>query len=185
MSLEDEPVDEEEEETGLTLEDIGNDIEHKARSRIYHAPYSDEDKGMALTLLGINRYDFEKTSVQTGIPIHTLSNWNSDVFNQPKSIPAMLDVAINKLINNIPDKWNGNAWAVALGILMDKWLLLRGEATKREEVTKTERNVVEQVIEGIAKDPVERDLILGEITKLLAAAKSSGDSGDTSPTEKE
>ena len=33
----------------------------------------------------------------------------------------------------IPDSWSGTDWAIALGILMDKWLLLQGQPTNRTE----------------------------------------------------
>jgi hypothetical protein len=33
----------------------------------------------------------------------------------------------------IPEKWNGQDWAIAIGILIDKWQLTRGEPTSRAE----------------------------------------------------
>jgi hypothetical protein len=37
------------------------------------------------------------------------------------------------MLMTIPTTWKGNDWAIALGILMDKWLLIQGKATNRSE----------------------------------------------------
>ena len=49
------------------------------------------------------------------------------------AIPELLDRAIERMLMRIPDNWTAKDWAVALGILLDKYQLLRGEPTQRSE----------------------------------------------------
>ncbi len=48
----------------------------------------------------------------------------------------------------MPTKWDGRDWGIALGILLDKSLLMQGEATERTEhiggyrLTDTEKELV-------------------------------------------
>lgn len=97
--------------------------------------YSDAEVTEALIKLAINKYDYDKTAEDTGISSRTLKRWDNNATK--KGIPELLERAIERMLMNIPADWRGNDWAVALGILMDKWLLVHGKATNR-----TESNVV-------------------------------------------
>jgi hypothetical protein len=93
--------------------------------------YSDQQIAETMIILAINRYDFEKTAEQTGISKATIKRWNK--LEPKKTVPELLDRAIERMLMVIPDNWSGRDWAVAVGILMDKYQLLRGEPTQRTE----------------------------------------------------
>ena len=93
--------------------------------------YSDAERMEAIIRLAINKYDYEKTASQLGINERTLRRWDKVV--PKKGIPELLDRAIERMLLVIPDSWSGTDWAIALGILMDKWLLLQGQPTNRTE----------------------------------------------------
>lgn len=93
--------------------------------------YSDAQVTEALIKLAINKYDYDKTAEDTGISARTLKRWDNNATK--KGIPQLLERAIERMLMNIPADWKGNDWAIALGILMDKWLLVQGKATSRTE----------------------------------------------------
>jgi hypothetical protein len=93
--------------------------------------YCDLERDEALILLAVNRYNVLKTSEQTGISRNTLKKWSKE--RPKKEVPALLERAIERLLMVIPSNMDGRDWAVALGILMDKWLLVHGKATQRTE----------------------------------------------------
>lgn len=95
------------------------------------ATYTDAEKQEAVIMLAVNKYDYKKTAEQTGVSIKTLRRW--DKLAPKKGVPELLERAIERMLVNIPDTWKGGDWAVALGILMDKWLLVQGKATSRNE----------------------------------------------------
>lgn len=113
--------------------------------------YSEAEQTESIIRLATNRYDYKTTSEQLGISIPTLRRWNKVV--PKKTVPELLDRAISRMLMVIPDKWDGNSWAIALGILMDKWLLLQGKATSR----------VANLVEGLEKlDDAELDQLVSE-----------------------
>jgi hypothetical protein len=93
--------------------------------------YSDLQVGEALIRLAINRYDFDKTAEETGITARTLRNWEKDFAK--KGVFELLERAIERMLMVIPTEWKGNEWAIALGILIDKYQLMQGEPTSRSE----------------------------------------------------
>jgi hypothetical protein len=93
--------------------------------------YSDTEKVEALIRLAINKYDYQKTANETGLLVRTLRRWDKSV--PKKGIADLLERAIGRLLMTIPDNMDGQHWAVAVGILMDKWLLINGQATSRTE----------------------------------------------------
>ena len=125
--------------------------------------YSDAEIAEALVKLAVNKYDFEKTAIDTKVSVRTLKRWAT--MSPKKGIPDLLDRAIERMLMVIPDKWDGNSWAIALGILIDKWLLLQGEPTSRTE----------SLIRGL-KDvsPDDRNAIIQEAERILAEATSGG-----------
>lgn len=133
--------------------------------------YSDAERTEALVKLAVNRYNYKLTAEQTGVTVRTLRNWEN---NYPKkTVPLLLNRAIERLLMVIPEKWDGNEWAIALGILMDKWLLLQGEPTSRaESVFKT----IEEMSDS------ERDAVITEAERILAEATSSGASDSNGET---
>ena len=93
--------------------------------------YSDGEVAEALVRLAVNKYDYKLTSNQLNIPVRTLRRWDKNV--PKKGVQDLLDRAISRLLMAIPADMSGHDWAVTLGILLDKWLLLQGKATSRVE----------------------------------------------------
>ena len=91
--------------------------------------YSEAQIAEALIRLAINKYDYNKTSEQVSIPSRTLRRWDKDVTK--KGVPELLERAIERMLMVIPANMKGSDWAIALGILMDKWLLMQCQATSR------------------------------------------------------
>lgn len=124
--------------------------------------YSDALKTEAIIRLAINKYDYDKTAEQMGVTVRTLRNWEK-IFPK-KGVNELLDRAIERMLMVIPEKWDGNSWAVALGILIDKWLLLQGEPTNRTE----------SLIRGLKDVNVDdRNAVIAEAERILARAASS------------
>lgn len=93
--------------------------------------YSDAQVGEAMIRLAINKYDYDLTAEQMHISAKTLRRWDTNV--PKKRIPELLERTIERMLMIIPEKWNGQDWAIAIGILIDKYQLLRGEPTSRAE----------------------------------------------------
>lgn len=125
--------------------------------------YDDNERAEALFALAVNRYDYQKTAKETGIAVKTLRRWDKDA--PKKNIGALLDRAIERLLSSVPNDLKGDAWAITLGILMDKWLLLQGEPTSRTETIARE---VEKLT------PNERDAVIAEARAIIDEARSRG-----------
>lgn len=103
------------------------------------------------------------TAEQMGIAESTLRSWERQY---PKAtVPELLDRALAHLLANIPDKWAAKDWAVAVGILLDKYQLLQGEPTERVET------ILNRL--GVDDPDFERDVVK-EIDRILASAGSGG-----------
>ena len=112
--------------------------------------YSDIEKAEAIIMLAVNKYNFQKTADDFGVPVQTLRRWNKNV--PKKSVPELLERAIQRLLMVIPAEMKGSDWSVALGILMDKWLLVQGHATSRtahinEQMEKLQDDEFDRVLE--------------------------------------
>ena len=125
--------------------------------------YSDAEKTEALIALAMNKYNYEKTSTQLGISIKTLRRW--DKYAPKNSVPELLNRAIERMLMTIPSKWNGQDWAIALGILIDKWLILQGEPTQRIES-------FVNTFEALNDD--EKKAIIQEAQEFIASLGPSG-----------
>ena len=68
------------------------------------------------------------------------------------------------MLSVIPKDMSGQDWAIALGILMDKWLIIQGEPTTRSE------NVNMQM-DSLNADEYER--VIAEAESIIASAKGS------------
>ena len=93
--------------------------------------YNEEEIAEVLISLALNRYNVSKTEEETGVSSRTIRRWAKNATK--KGVPELLERAVEQLLMKIPDKMTGEEWAVALGILMDKWLLMQGQATSRTE----------------------------------------------------
>jgi len=133
--------------------------------------YSDAQRMEAMIRLAINKYNYDLTADQMGITARTLRNWEKNF--PKKGVPELLDRAIERMLMSIPDKWGGQDWAIALGILMDKWLLVHGQPTSRIE------NIFNQ-LEKLSND--ELDTIIREF-ETAASRGLSGESDQGKPQQ--
>lgn len=129
--------------------------------------YSDKERTEALVRLAVNNYDYAKTASETGINHQTLRNWDKQFGDV--AVPELLDRAIRKILSVVPAQMPAKEWAVAFGILMDKWLVLRGEPTSRSEI-------VSRIEEQLPSDPGERDAVLQEARAYIERLGEGGDS---------
>jgi hypothetical protein len=132
--------------------------------------YSDVEVSEALIKLAINKGDYDLTAEQTGVSLRTLKRWAK--MTPKKGVPELLERAIERMLMVIPTEWKGNQWAIALGILMDKWLLAQGMPTARME------NIITRLRE---LHPDEYGDVIAEAERILAAA--SGGGADSVPGE--
>ena len=124
--------------------------------------YSDGFKTEAMIRLAINHFDYALTAEQMGCTVRTLRNWEK---NFPKNnVTDLLDRAIVRMLSIIPKDMSGHDWGVALGILMDKWLLLQGEATSRHENINT-------VLDNLSESDYEN--VVAEAERIIADARTS------------
>jgi hypothetical protein len=128
--------------------------------------YSDAFRSEAVIRLAVNKYDYEKTAEQLGITRKTLRKWDKEY--PKKSVPELLERAIERILSVIPSDMSGQDWAVTLGILMDKWLLIHGEPTQRTE------NIM-QTFGELTED--ERRAVVEEAQQIVAEFSTSGTFG--------
>jgi hypothetical protein len=112
--------------------------------------YSDAEVTEAMIRLAVNKYDYEKTAEQVGCTSRSLRNWEKSF--PKKSVPDLLERAIERLLMVIPEKMDGNTWAVTLGILIDKWLLIQGQATSRTELMRVLRIESEDELSAVIRE---------------------------------
>lgn len=112
--------------------------------------YSDAEVTEAMIRLAVNKYDYDKTAEQVGVSAKTLQRWDKNV--SKKGVPELLERAIERLLMVIPEKMDANQWAIALGILIDKWLLLQGQATSRTELMRVLRIESEDELSAVIRE---------------------------------
>lgn len=134
--------------------------------------YSDKERTEAMVRLAINNYDFRKTAEELGINHQTLRNWDDQYADV--TIPELLDRALAKILAQVPEDMPARDWAVALGILADKWLLLQGEATQRSEV-------ISRIEEQLPENADERRAVLDDARAYIERLGEGGDSSGNSP----
>ena len=100
----------------------------------------------ALQVLEENDRDFDKTSQETGIHSRTLRRWDQErqIEALGQDIPEMLETVIKNMLSNPPDFQNGQGWGIAVGILIDKLLLVKGKATSRHETVSKIQNMSDE-----------------------------------------
>jgi len=141
--------------------------------------YTDEDKARVLALLEANKGNVKRTNRETGVAEQTIRDWKKQAEREELTAPVVAalpaareDVAKqmegirDKMLENLEakvlnDELSGKDLLVGIGILTEKLLLLRGEATSRTEATvKT------------AVDPAEvAQLVQGYMGRALSAAQ--------------
>lgn len=94
-------------------------------------------KALELLIETKNNYDF--VSSQTGVSIRTLKRWNEKrsnllfkANNDASDITELLKTRIKVMIEDEPET-NKSGWAMAIGIFVDKMLLLEGKPTSRHQ----------------------------------------------------
>ena len=126
--------------------------------------YSDAEKAEALMQLALNGNDAHKTGKQLGISYKSLLSWKRAT---PKltmaSVEEAIEKALSQLLAQIPQQMAGKDWAIAVGILTDKWLLLRGQPTSRTE--SISRKVHDLDDEQYSAAVAEAERILAEATR--------------------
>lgn len=128
--------------------------------------YGEAEVAEALVRLAVNHYDWNKTEEQTGIPVRTLRRWDKDV--PKKGVPDLLERAITRLLMVIPKDLKGSDWAITLGILMDKWLLIQGEPTERTES-------LVRTFEALSED--ERHAVVERAREIISGFGAISDNG--------
>ena len=119
-------------------------------------PYSDAQRAAALVLLAKNKNNYAKTAKESGVSVRTLKTWNTTA--PKKDVFELLTEAIARLFQLMPEKWEGRDWGIALGIMLDKWLLSQGESTQRIEhlgdyrLTDTEKEIVGERARELVKE---------------------------------
>lgn len=130
----------------------------------YHK-YSDEQIAAAIIKLAYNQYNYEMTASDTGVPVGTLKRWNATSVVPKLNISVLLERTIGRLLENMPTQWQGNEWAVAVGILIDKWLLSQGHPTAKGEV-------FVRKIGGLNEN--ELAAVFSEVESILQEARGGG-----------
>ena len=130
--------------------------------------YSEAEIAEALVKLAINKNDFDKTSAETGISTGSLKRWSKMQRND--SVPVLIEDTIKMLLLNIPDKISGHDWAITLGILLDKYLLINGAPTQRTES-------INHSVSELTDDEYQRELEAAQesIRRLSQGAGTSED----------
>lgn len=126
--------------------------------------YSDGEKAAALIRLAVNKYDYEKTAAETGINKKTLGRWDKTV-SKNGNVQGLLERAIQRLLEAVPETLSGKDWALTVAILIDKLQLVQGEPTDRRE------NVLRSI--GSMNDD-ERDAVIREAEQILARTVGRG-----------
>jgi transposase-like protein len=127
--------------------------------------HSEFEKAAGIILLARNSGNIEETAKQLNIDKSTLHRWIAESETKKEALPILLEQAIKKMLDMMPDKWTGNSWAIAFGIMMDKWLLVNGQPTARTEQT----TVISDLDQMNDK---EKDAILTEAERIIREAIS-------------
>ena len=129
-------------------------------------PYSDAQRAAALVLLAKNKNNYAKTAKESGVSVRTLKTWNTTA--PKKDVFELLTEAIARLFQLMPEKWEGRDWGIALGIMLDKWLLAQGEPTSRTE----------SIVHGFrGLDEGERSAVVERARELIGELSNSSTNG--------
>ncbi len=135
--------------------------------------YSDEDKANALLALQANGNNLLKTSKELKMPLNTLAQWHygngvhpvvTEICNERRpALVERLDDAAHLLLDNLPHKIDGaglQQLAVAMGIVLDKSQLLKGEPTSISRAVMSDEQRIKRIRELVEEaeqrvDPVD------------------------------
>jgi transposase-like protein len=142
--------------------------------------YDKEFKARALIRLAENRNDYEATAAEMGCSPRSLRHWANGNRIEKKSaksaevpqksaenakdeltVADYLEQAVKHMLKNPPSELKGDDWAITVGVLMDKWLLVKGQPTER---TETISRLLDQLPEH------ERDYVYEEAERIVAEA---------------
>jgi hypothetical protein len=119
--------------------------------------WSEEVKTKTIELVALRGGDTKSVSEETGVPEPTIKRWMMKPAD--RTIPELLEAAIRQMFENMPDAFSAKEWSIALGILMDKYLLMTGAATSRTEtITRTLDMIPEK----------HRDAVIARAREILA-----------------
>jgi transposase-like protein len=127
--------------------------------------YSEEFKAAALIRLAANKNDIDRTAAEIGCSPASIRRWADGQTVQKKvqkketfanqsdlTVADYLEQAVKQMLGSVPDNMKGNDWAIALGILLDKWLLLGGQPTERvENITRWLEELPGDVYDDVVK----------------------------------
>ena len=128
--------------------------------------YTDGERAEALIMLWSSKYDYDQVATDTGVSVKTLRRWDKDA--PKKNVPELLDRAIQRMLMAIPKDMTGHDWSIALGIMMDKWLLIQGQPTERTES-------VSRILDDLPED--EYSAVIHEAETIIARATGSFGNG--------
>ena len=140
--------------------------------------YSDLKRAEVITRLAANGHDYQKTAAETGVGRSTLQRWAKTCprNGQKKGVSELLEAAIEHLLSTIPQDLNGKEWAIAVGILFDKWLIMQGLPTAR----------VEQILQQLGgMGDLDVNSVLAEAEAILREAGSGGAGSRYGPEDSE
>lgn len=87
--------------------------------------------------------------------------------NADVTVPEMLEAAIKWTLQHAPTNFDPRQWAIAMGVLMDKWLLINNKPTQRLE------SILSGVLpEGMTQKDV--DAVIREAQSILDAGQTAG-----------
>ena len=124
--------------------------------------YSEAQITEALVTLALCKYDYKAAADKTGISAKQLQNWNES--KRPKTVPEMLEYTIKQVLIRVPETFDSRDWGIVLGILLDKWMVLRGAVAEDGELLTEEMKLL---AEGEKRD------LIAEARRILTEATSS------------
>lgn len=97
--------------------------------------YTEAEIADTLVKLAVNKGNLKKTSAETGVSTMTIYRWQKNQVPAAgsESVAVMVESVVKHLLSNIPDKMSGHDWAITLGILLDKYMIMQGGVNSRTE----------------------------------------------------
>ena len=124
----------------------GGRWEYLRMARAGRKGYPAEKRAKTLTTLAVTKNDAKRTAEIEGIGVRTVYRWQAQGpdYLKDKQVSELLEGVVKGLLGNAPDPAEANMkdWGIALGILLDKWMILGGNPTKRVENVTIEGRVL-------------------------------------------
>lgn len=96
--------------------------------------------------------------------------------NDDMTVPEILEAAIRWTLDHAPKDFDPRQWAITMGILMDKWLLINNKPTQR----------LEQILSGVLPEGFSAsdiDSIIREAQSILGTGEENSGDSDSSITK--